>query len=281
MGDIVKVHHLDCCTMCPIGAGGPTGSIPAHVLAIETERSGIVLVDTGIGEAARAEPGRWVGGAFHRLFRPDRSLAGTAKAQLGALGFAPSDVRHIVVTHLDVDHAGGLADFPEATVHVHSTELKAAVDRPTMAEKGRYRPIQWAHEPSFAVYQEEGEPWFGFDAVHALEGLPEEILAVPLPGHTRGHAAIAVDAPGGWLLHCGDAYFDEHSVRPAVAPGPWLTRRFEQLVAVDRTQVADNHARLRELEADHGHEVTVFSAHVAAELDRLRSPGPDGSAGPA
>ncbi|WP_373317754.1 MBL fold metallo-hydrolase [Planotetraspora silvatica] len=28
------------------------------------------------------------------------------------MGYDPADVRHIVVTHLDVDHCGGLPDFP-------------------------------------------------------------------------------------------------------------------------------------------------------------------------
>lgn len=40
-----------------------------------------------------------------------------------------------------------------------------------------------------------------------LTGLPPEILALPLPGHSRGHAAIAVDTGHGWLVHAGDAYF--------------------------------------------------------------------------
>ena len=35
------------------------------------------------------------------------------------------DAGTIVLTHLDLDHAGGLADFPQATVHVSATELRA------------------------------------------------------------------------------------------------------------------------------------------------------------
>ena len=46
-----------------------------------------------------------------------------------ALGLDPRDVRHIVVTHLDLDHAGGLADFPDAKVHLHAREHAAAMAR--------------------------------------------------------------------------------------------------------------------------------------------------------
>ena len=37
-----------------------------------------------------------------------------------------------------------------------------------------------------------GEPWMGFDAVRDLDGLPPEILLVPLAGHTWGHSGVAV-----------------------------------------------------------------------------------------
>jgi glyoxylase-like metal-dependent hydrolase (beta-lactamase superfamily II) len=271
MGSVLRVHHLDCCTMCPAALRG--GHLVAHVLAIETERSGIVLVDTGIGDAARADLARWLGRPFAAVAKPDRDPRRSARAQLVELGLDPRDVRHILVTHLDLDHAGGLADFPEAIVHVHRDELAAALS-PRWDERSRYRRIQWAHGPRWATYDRTGEPWFGFGAVHALEGLPAEIVAIPLPGHSRGHAAIAVEGPTGWLVHAGDAYFDATTGDPSVPPGPALLRRFEQLVAVDRRRVADNHRRLAELHRIHGGpegEVTLFSAHDAGELDRIRA----------
>ena len=45
---------------------------------------------------------------------------------------------------------------------------------------------------------------------------------VPLPGHTPGHAGVAIDTPEGWLLHAGDAYFYRHEMdrRPRCTPGP-------------------------------------------------------------
>lgn len=270
MGSDLKVHHLDCATMCPVATGGH--EVVAHVLAIETPSAGIVLVDTGIGDSARRNPRQWLGKPFVSTLRPDCSIRGSALSQLKALGLAPEDVQHILVTHLDLDHAGALADFPNATVHVHSHELAAAL-QPSLREKSRYRSIQWGHGPKWRTYETTGEAWFGFDAVHNLEGLSEDILAIPLPGHTRGHTAIAVNGPDGWLLHCGDAYFDASTVNSAFGPAPAMIRRFEQVVAVDRRKVAANHGRLKELIRNHGDQVTAFSAHDKRELDHFRSLG--------
>ncbi|MEV6135587.1 MBL fold metallo-hydrolase [Nocardia sp. NPDC051990] len=81
------------------------------------------MVDTGYGEQAVIRPEVWVGRQIIRRTKPvlDQVIA----RHVEDLGFAREDVRDIIVTHLDLDHAGGLADFPEATVHVYSAELDA------------------------------------------------------------------------------------------------------------------------------------------------------------
>lgn len=271
------VHHLDCGSMCPLarrwvnGDGGlfERGLMPAHCLLVETPASGLVLVDAGFGTADLAAPSQRLGGLFTTLIRPSAE-ATPALAQVKALGFDPKDVRHVVVTHLDLDHAGGLSDFPWAKVHVHATE-KAAALMPTFAERERYRAVHFAHGPDFAVYEATGEPWKGFGAVRDLPGLPPEILAIPLPGHSRGHACIAIDRGERWLLHCGDAYFHRSRLVGGATPHGLLT--FERLVAVDYRRVLDNHRRLGELaRTDPG--VEVFSSHDPSELARLRGGSP-------
>ena len=269
----MKVHHLDCCTMCPVGGRWLNESrhMVAHCLLLETERSGLVLVDTGIGLPDVVDPVGRLGRMFATTVRPGTDPARTAIRQVEALGFRPEDVRHIIPTHLDLDHVGGLGDFPDATVHVHAAELDAAT-HPRLSERQRYRAAQWAHGPRWQTFESTGEPWFDFGAVRDLPGLDESILVVPLPGHTRGHVAIAVeDRLGHWLLHCGDAYFHEHTVDPTRPPiGPAL-RAFEQLMAVDREKVRQNHDRLRALATYQGDEVDVFCAHDPEELARAQA----------
>ncbi len=128
----MRIHHLSCGTMCPLGGRLWDGFSPflqpakiiCHCLLIETE-AGLVLVDTGFGLADVRNPER-----LNPLFRVANRIKlreeNTALRQIEARGFAAADVRHIILTHLDFDHAGGIEDFPDATVHVLEAELGAA-----------------------------------------------------------------------------------------------------------------------------------------------------------
>ncbi len=264
------MHHLNCATFCPFGwsvLGGGRSRLVCHCLLVETS-SGLVLIDTGLGLADVSDPDR-LGAGFRLSARPRFDRAECAATQVEALGHRRSDVRHIVATHLDLDHVGGLADFPEATVHVYEAELEAALARATPKERERYRPIQWAHGPKWRRYRVEGERWLGFEAVRQLEGVPPEIFLVPTIGHSRGHVAVAVDDGGAApLLHAGDAYFHADELRPDAPRCPATLSLFQRAVAVDDVARRRNRERLRLLARDHG--VRVFSAHDALEFARLR-----------
>src|SRR5688572_28824946 len=207
----MRVHHLNCATMCPIGgrmvSGDPSKNarLICHCLLIESD-AGLVLVDTGFGTGDCLHPEK-LPSAVRTFAGPIFSIEETARRQIENRGFRVEDVRHIVATHLDPDHAGGLPDFPNATVHQFRAEHDAAMKPRTLLEKHRYLRQHFAHGPKWKLYDEGGEPWFGFNTVRNLEGLPPEILLVPLIGHTRGHCAVAIDTGDRWPLHCGDAYF--------------------------------------------------------------------------
>jgi hypothetical protein len=82
-------------------------------------------------------------------------------------------VRHILITHLDFDHAGGLEDFPNATVHLTAREREVADQRKggVFVGRRRYRPGQWNEVTSWKLYPfGGGEKWFGFDSVRDLAG---------------------------------------------------------------------------------------------------------------
>jgi glyoxylase-like metal-dependent hydrolase (beta-lactamase superfamily II) len=268
--------------MCPIagrfvnGAGrAPSlfqrGHMVCHVLLVETERDGLILVDTGIGaqdvEDPRRLPTGFVGVVGARL-----DPAEPAVAQVRALGFAPDDVRHLIATHLDVDHAGGIPDFPAAQVHVHRAEYDGAMRRPTRMDRARYVPVQWQHGPRWSTYDERdgGDTWLGVPAVRTLRGVSADVVIVPTPGHTRGHIAVAVRQGERWLVHAGDAYFFHGEMAPAPSCPPGL-KLFQRIDEVDRQARLESQARLRTLaqRAD----VDIFCAHDPEELDRY-APAP-------
>src|SRR5579883_1875301 len=215
----MRVHHLDCGTMCPLGKrfingeGGilERGRMVCHCLLAETN-DGLVLVDTGLGLADCAQPRERLPWAFRALTHPACDEEQTAARRVERLGFRREDVRHVVVTHLDVDHAGGIVDFPNARVHVFADEHAAAMSPRGTHERWRYVQRQWAHGPRWETHAVQGEKWMGFQAVRAIEGVGADVLLVPTVGHTRGHCAVAVRAGGTWLLHAGDAYFHHREV---------------------------------------------------------------------
>jgi glyoxylase-like metal-dependent hydrolase (beta-lactamase superfamily II) len=238
-------------------------------LIVETDSSGIVVVDTGLGLEDVAAPKERLGSMFVALTSPRLDPEQCAARQVERLGYARKDVRHVIVTHLDVDHAGGLPDFPEATIHIHAPEHEAAMARRTFMERERYRPKQWAHGPKWQTYEAGGETWKGLRAVRQLVGLGPEFLILPTEGHTRGHAAIAVDTGTGFLVHAGDAYFFHEEMNLEAPRCTPALAFFQRTVAIDDALRRENQARLRELKRANG-DVTIFSAHSDYELAALR-----------
>jgi glyoxylase-like metal-dependent hydrolase (beta-lactamase superfamily II) len=269
------IHHLNCGTLCPHGARMITGEgsllgaarLVCHCVLIEGAE-GLVLIDTGFGLDDTRNP-RQLGIPFTTAFRPRALDSETAISQVRELGFQPGDVRHIVATHLDLDHAGGLPDFPDAEVHLLGAELAAAM-HPGWRERPRYVAAHWAHGPRWVEHEVEGDEWLGFESVRILPGSDAEILLVPLPGHTLGSTGVAIKRDGHWLLHCGDAYFHRGEVEtPAHCP-PAL-KAFQALNSVDNAKRRQNSERLRELAERHAVEVELICSHDAPTLERYQA----------
>lgn len=265
----MQVHHLNTGTMCPRGGRLITGRggfgrarLVCHVLLVETH-DGFALIDGGIGTGDIADPAR-LGPRWVRRIAPALDRAETALARVEALGIAPRDVRHLVLTHLDRDHAGAVPDFPWATVHVHARELAAA--RGDVA--ARYVPAQLPSAQQVAPFDDGGEAWFGFAGVRALDPRDPGILLVPLRGHTAGHTGVAVQTARGWLLHAGDSYFF-HGQLAARPHAPIALRLFQRRADTDRAARIANQDRLRALALAHAGEVSVFCAHDAVEYAQL------------
>lgn len=272
----MRVHHLNCISTCPLGgrlmdgrtqALAARGELCCHCLLVETADS-LVLVDTGLGMRDVLQPRTRLSRFFLALVHPDLRAEMTAVRQIQRLGFRPQDVRHILLSHLDFDHAGGLDDFPHARVHMLERERTHAQRQHSWLDRQRFRPQQWSSAARWHTYDSaQGDAWMGFDCVRALEGVPPELLLVPLPGHTHGHAGIALDSPSGWLFLAADAYFhaDEMHTTPECPPG---LRAYQWMMELDRPARLHNQHRLRELR----HRQTgmeFFCSHDVSEFERL------------
>ena len=250
--------------MYPLGCG----EMVCHVLVVETE-NGLVLIDTGFGTSDCDDPARRVGASRH-LIRPVLDPSEAAVNQVEGLGFHRDDVRHIVITHFDGDHIGGIADFPEAQIHVTATEAFGALQAPSRAEKFRFRDVLWAHGPKIVEHSADGDKWRGFAAAKELDAVSPGVVLISLPGHTRGHACVAVDAGHRWLLHGGDSFF-HHGTVDGTAAMPRALAAFEWAVAYDRKVVQDNHARLVELYRRQEPDLFMICSHDRSIYQQARA----------
>lgn len=258
----VNVLHLNCGTMRPIG-----GPYVCHVLLIETD-NGLVLVDTGFGLHDVNTPTRV--GVMRHVIRPVFDPDETAVRQVERLGYRRDDVRHIIATHLDLDHIGGAADFPRAHIHVTATEAAAAAAPAPGRERVRYRKSQLEHGAQIVAHEPGSDEWRGFAGAKELTDIAPGIVMVPLPGHTRGHACLAVDAGHRWVLHAGDAFF-HHSTIDSAHRTPWSIKLTEASLAMDRKQLRDNHTRLAELRERSDSDLLIVSAHSHELLKQAQS----------
>jgi len=175
--------------------------LPIHAWLIE-HPSGPIVVDTG--ETARVgEPGylpRW-----HPWYRfgvgfrvaPEEEIG----PQLARLGFDPAAVRTLVLTHLHLDHADGLAHFPGARVLVSAAERRAA-----SGLRGRldgYLPDHWPPGARMETLNLEPDATGAF---RATAPIAEGVRAVATPGHTPGHVSVVVDGDPPILI-AGDVTY--------------------------------------------------------------------------
>jgi N-acyl homoserine lactone hydrolase len=213
-------------------------TLPVNVFLIE-HPSGLCLVDSG-QTAAAAEPGYFPGWyPFFRLARFELGPGDEAAPQIVAAGFDLNDVRWVVLTHLHTDHAGGIAAFRGAEVLVARAEWERA--RGFGGRLRGYLPQHWPGTIRPRVIDLDGPAVGPFASSYDVAD-DGRLLVVPLPGHTRGHAALLARVdPARSYLCAGDAAHsaaDLTSVAPDVAE--WCAR--ENVVVL--TSHDDSAARL-------------------------------------
>jgi len=251
----MTIHHLNCGTLKPVF---PDVQSIVYCLLVETSQ-GLVLVDTGFGSQDYKNPTRKMRFFLNWMGVP-QDLTELAINQVRSLGYKPEDVQHIIQTHLHIDHAGGLADFPWASVHIFEREFQAS-KKPKGFMEFAYIQKHWRHGPKWVRHQEPVVDWFGFEAVPIMETPEADFLFVPLPGHTRGHCGVVVGKPGNWLFHCGDAASPFHQGADLHNRGQAsYVLNFIPSRLADRIMGGYNH-QLRDLLKEHGDEVEAISAH--------------------
>lgn len=187
---------------------------------------GVLEIDTLLGGWTRMTAGYLIEGPAPVLVETgSQSSVPTLLAALDELGVSPNDLAGVAVTHIHLDHAGGVgnvaAAFPKATVYVHAKGARHLVEPDRLVRSAAM------------VYGDLLDSLYGrldptpADRVHVLEdgediviGPGRVLTAVDSPGHAKHHVALH-DSESG-ILFAGDAVGvrlpDAGVLRPATPP---------------------------------------------------------------
>jgi N-acyl homoserine lactone hydrolase len=205
-----------------IGIGVPKSDlleIPVVAFLVQHPSAGPVLIDTGLHPSCAVDPkqnlGRVGALAFPGLeMEPRQAVA----EQLRALGIEARDVKLVVMTHLHIDHASAMSEFPNATFVFSSREWEAATE-PRNWQHG-YRTRQFDHGFDYRMLDFEGADTDS----HASFGRSFDLLgdgsirAVYTPGHTHGHMSVVLRLAGREALVAGDAIYTRHALETGHLP---------------------------------------------------------------
>jgi|TARA_R110002126_G_scaffold86592_1_gene209008 glyoxylase-like metal-dependent hydrolase (beta-lactamase superfamily II) len=161
-----------------------------------------------------------------------RRLVHDPVTALRRIGIAPEEVTDIVISHMHVDHAGNIEQFPSATVHVQDSEVGYVTGR-CMHEDALRHPYElddvlnlmrknWSKQLAFHD---------GDDALFA--GVSLHLV----PGHTPGMQATLVTTPRGKVLLASDGshYF------------PNIYNLAPHRITVDQIQTVASYRRMMKL----------------------------------
>ncbi len=195
-------------------------------LAFHTEH-GPILIDAPFGHEGPSNSGSIIGATLRMAgwkFENEWSIV----PRLEQLGFRPSEIHHILMTHLHWDHTGGMKELGHARFHISRSEWEFATDlTPLDAMKRGYQPddframrnrVELIDDPLAIGEMPVGEELTGVD----LFG-DGSIRAVGLPGHTIGHLGYRLTlGDGRTVFLVGDAaYCVEHIIeRRSLGPMP-------------------------------------------------------------
>ena len=175
--------------------------LPTIAYAIE-HRDGVILVDSGASAGLMRLP-RWHP-YFRFAVRFDIEPDDEAGPQLRALGIGPSDVRRVVLTHMHIDHDGGLGAFPQSEILVSPGELEVASG--IAGQIRGYLPQRWpkSFDPKPLALDSVAYGPFACSRRLTADGA---IVAVATPGHTRDHLSVIVeDGEEAFFIACDASY---------------------------------------------------------------------------
>jgi N-acyl homoserine lactone hydrolase len=200
--------------------GGKTSKCPIVAFLVEHPSAGPILIDTGLHASVAVDKkqnlGRLFAATAARTFQmePDQALP----KQLRSRGIEPSDVKLIVMTHLHLDHASGMVQFPDATFVFSKQEWERA-NEPRSWRDG-YVTSHFDHAFDYRLIDFDDPDvgsFAGFGRSFDLLG-DGSVRVAFTPGHTMGHMSVILRGSEREVLVVGDAAYTRHTLETGHRP---------------------------------------------------------------
>ena len=168
--------------------------LPVPAFLVRHPSVGAILVDTGLHPSVATDPRHNMGRTAAKHF--SLAAGGDVPAQLRAKGLDAGEIEYVILTHLHLDHASAISEFPESTFVLTAQEWEAATSAriPILAW---YRPQHYDHAFDYSTIDFDAEFIYSygpFGRTFDLFGDGSVRLAFT-PGHTHGHQSVILRLP--------------------------------------------------------------------------------------
>ncbi|MDJ0770357.1 MAG: N-acyl homoserine lactonase family protein [Ilumatobacter sp.] len=237
-------------------------TVPMNVFVIEHD-DGLVLFDTGIDPAATTRaywPDAVTNWFVRHIFRFDVDPEDRLGDALRRAGYRAEDVTAAVHSHLHFDHAGGIADIPQADLFVardgwdflvrsSHPEREYVTRQHVLVPGARWRLLDFSptDDPELAPFTE------------ACDVMGDgSLMVVPTPGHLVGSVSMLVRrAAAPPVLLIGDLTYSEE-----------LLLRNQTAGTGDKEALLQSYAKVQTMKANNP-DLVVVASHDTTAVDKL------------
>jgi N-acyl homoserine lactone hydrolase len=182
--------------------------LPIVAFLVEHPGVGPIIIDTGFHPSVAVDPKQNLGRLLAALYSIDMDPEQALPAQLREQkGVEPRNVRVAIMTHLHMDHASAISEFPSATFVLGAGEWQAFHGSRPMLNGYVRQHVEHAVEYKEVPYDSAAVGSYStFGRAFDLFG-DGSVRLVHTPGHTHGHQSVILRLRDREALVTGDAVY--------------------------------------------------------------------------